>query len=30
VRKVCQVLAVPYRELPEMLHDARAMVRNRA
>jgi hypothetical protein len=30
VRKVCQVLAVPYRELPDMLHDARAMVRNRA
>jgi hypothetical protein len=30
VRKVCQAVAVPYRDLPEMLHDARAMVRNRA
>jgi hypothetical protein len=30
VRKVCQVLAVPYRELPDLLHAARAMVRNRA
>jgi DNA-directed RNA polymerase specialized sigma24 family protein len=30
VRRVCQVLAIPYRELPSMLHDARAMVRNRA
>jgi hypothetical protein len=30
VRKVCQVLAIPYRELPDMLHAARAMVRNRS
>jgi hypothetical protein len=30
VRKVCQALGVPYRDLPDMIHDARAMVRNRA
>ena len=30
VRRVCQALAVPYRELPTLLHNARSMVRNRA
>jgi hypothetical protein len=30
VRRVCQAVAVPYRELPDLIHDARAMVRNRA
>jgi len=30
VRKVCQAVGVPYRELPDMLHNARSMVRNRA